>query len=156
MKRLKYSAIFGFISAVKNIYLTVLAHAVYNLIYAWKRGMDVEKRVALNWLMDFYGPLLTENRARLLRLYCEEDLSLSELAEEAGITRQGVHDALTKAQAQLQEYERKLGLVARYRRLEDAIHNCRQALSLVEPTEKTREALDEARRALGDIERIET
>ena len=34
-----------------------------------KRGMDVEKRVALNWLMDFYGPLLTENRARLLRLY---------------------------------------------------------------------------------------
>lgn len=125
-------------------------------MYAWKRGMDVEKRVALNWLMDFYGPLLTVNRARLLRLYCEEDLSLSELAEEAGITRQGVHDALTKAQAQLEEYERKLGLVARYRRLEDAIHDCRQALSLVEPTEETREALDEARRALDAIERIET
>jgi predicted DNA-binding protein YlxM (UPF0122 family) len=121
-----------------------------------KRGVEVEKRVALNWLMDFYGPLLTENRARLLKLYCEEDLTLSELALEAGITRQGVHDALTKAQAQLEEYERKLGLVARYRRLEDAIRDCRKALSGVVPTEATRARLEEARRALDAIERIET
>jgi uncharacterized protein len=119
-------------------------------------GVFVEKRIALNWLMDFYGPLLTENRARLLKLYCEEDLTLSELALEAGITRQGVHDALTKAQAQLEEYERKLGLVARYRRLEDAIHDCRQALSHVTPTQETRGALEEAKRALDVIERIET
>jgi len=118
--------------------------------------MDLEKRVALNWLMDFYGPLLTENRLKLLTSYCEEDLSLSELAEEAGITRQGVHDALTKAQAQLEEYERKLGLVARYRRLEDAIRECRRALSGVIPTEATVEALEEAKRALDAIERIET
>lgn len=124
---------------------------------ARKAGVfEVEKRIALNWLMDFYGPLLTDNRERLLRLYCEEDLSLSELAAEAGITRQGVHDALTKAQAQLEEYERKLGLVARYRRLEDAISDCRQALMRVEPAGGTRSALDEARRALDRIERIES
>jgi len=116
----------------------------------------VEKRIALNWLLDFYGPLLTENRERLLRLYCEEDLSLSELAQEAGITRQGVHDALTRAQAQLEEYELKLGLASRYRRLEDAIRDCRRALSGVVPTEATRGALQEARRALDAIERIET
>jgi predicted DNA-binding protein YlxM (UPF0122 family) len=121
-----------------------------------KRGVSMEKRVALNWLMDFYGPLLTANRARLLKLYCEEDLSLSELAEEAGITRQGVHDALTRAQAQLEEFERKLGLVARYRRLEDAVHECRTALSRVTPTADTLDALDEAKRALEAIERIET
>ena len=121
-----------------------------------KRGAFVEKRIALNWLMDFYGPLLTENRVKLLRLYCEEDYSLSELAEEAGITRQGVHDALTRAQARLEEYERKLGLVARYRRLEDAVNQCRDALSRVTPTGETRAALDEARRALDAIERIET
>ncbi len=119
-------------------------------------GCFMEKRVAVNWLMDFYGPLLTENRARLLRLYCEEDFSLSELAEEAGITRQGVHDALTRAQAQLEEYERKLGLVARYRRLESAVNECRDALSRVTPTGETRSALDEARRALDAIEHIET
>lgn len=116
----------------------------------------MEKRVALNWLMDFYGPLLTEHRARLLQLYCEEDLTLSEMANETGITRQGVHDALTKAQAQLEEYERKLGLVARYRRLEDAIRECRQALARVTPTPETQDALNEAKRALDAIERIET
>jgi predicted DNA-binding protein YlxM (UPF0122 family) len=115
----------------------------------------MEKRVALNWLMDFYGPLLTENRARLVKLYCEEDLSLAELAEEAGITRQGVHDALTRAQAQLEGYEQKLGLVARYRRLEDAIRDCRRALSKVAPTPDTKGALDEAKRALDAIERSE-
>lgn len=120
-----------------------------------KRGVFMERRVALNWLMDFYGPLLTENRARLLKLYCEEDLSLSELAGEAGITRQGVHDALTRAQAQLEEYERKLGLVARYRRLEDALGDCRRALSRVKPTEETQSALEEAKRALDAIECIE-
>ncbi len=116
----------------------------------------VEKRIALNWLMDFYGPLLTENRMRLLKLFCEEDLTLSEMAEEAGITRQGVHDALSKAQLQLEEYERKLGLVTRYRRLEDAIQDCRTALSQVTPTQETRGALEAARRALDAIERIET
>ncbi len=121
-----------------------------------KRGVSMEKRIALNWLMDFYGPLLTENRARLLKLYCEEDLSLSELAEEAGISRQGVHDALTRAQAQLEAYEEKLGLVARYRRLEDAIHSCRTALSGVISTPDTSGALNEAKRALDAIERIET
>ena len=106
--------------------------------------------------MDFYGPLLTENRARLLKLYCEEDLSLTEMAEEAGITRQGVHDALTRAQAQLEGYEEKLGLVARYRRLEDMVHACQAALSRVTPTADTLDALDEAKRALDAIERIET
>ena len=142
--------------SVKNIYLTkVLFRGIMLSAYA-KRGVSMEKRVALNWLMDFYGPLLTENRARLLKLYCEEDLSLSEMAEEAGITRQGVHDALTRAQAQLEEYEQKLGLVARYRRLEDAVHLCRAALSGVTPTPDTLGALEAARRALDTIERIET
>lgn len=115
----------------------------------------MEKRIELNWLMDFYGPLLTENRARLLRLYCEEDFSLSELAREAGITRQGVHDALQRAQAQLEDYERKLGLVARYRRLDDALAGCRDALARVTPTEGSRKALEEAQRALDAIERTQ-
>ena len=76
---------------------------------------DVEERVALNTLLDFYGPLLTEHRREIVRLYCEEDLSLSEIAEQLGITRQGVSDALSHARRQLAEYERKLGLAERYR-----------------------------------------
>ena len=46
---------------------------------------DVETRVELTCLLDFYGPLLTEHRREVLRLYCEEDLSLAEIAEQLRI-----------------------------------------------------------------------
>ena len=59
---------------------------------------DVEARVELNTLLDFYGPLLTEHRREVLRLYCEEDLSLAEIAEQLGITRQGVRDTVKRAE----------------------------------------------------------
>ena len=62
---------------------------------------DVEERVKFTRLMDFYAPLLTEHRREVMRLYCEEDLSLAEIAEQLGITRQGVSDALKKARVQL-------------------------------------------------------
>ena len=75
---------------------------------------EMEQRVELNYLLDFYGPLLTEHRRELMRLYCEEDLSLAEIADQMEITRQGVSDAIGKARRQLSDYEEKLGLVAKY------------------------------------------
>mgnify|MGYP003311827229 CR=1 FL=1 len=45
----------------------------------------MEQRIELNYLLDFYGPLLTENRREILRLYCEEDLSLAEIADQLEI-----------------------------------------------------------------------
>lgn len=62
-------------------------------------------------LYDFYGPLLTKRQQEVLRLYHEDNLSLSEIAEEFGISRQGVHDALKSAEHALTEYEAKLGLL---------------------------------------------
>ena len=112
----------------------------------------MEKRVELNWLLDFYGPLLTPHRRALLRLSCEEDLSLSEIAEQTGITRQGVHDAIRNAQAQLESYEEKLGLLGRYRALERAVSECRASLKAVEPTEESKDALLNAARALDKIQ----
>ena len=56
-----------------------------------------------------------------MELYNEENLSLAEIAEEFGISRQGVHDALHKAQKALEEYERKLGLVERFSATSEAI-----------------------------------
>ena len=76
---------------------------------------DIEERIALGTLLDFYGPLLTEHRSEIVRQYCEEDMSLSEIADTMGITRQGVSDALNKARRQLEDYETRLGLAARYR-----------------------------------------
>jgi predicted DNA-binding protein YlxM (UPF0122 family) len=67
----------------------------------------------LSLLNDFYGSLLTSRQQEVMRLYHEENLSLSEIAEEFGISRQGVHDTLKNAEHAILEYEDKLGLVAR-------------------------------------------
>ena len=112
---------------------------------------DVEARVALSWLMDFYAPLLTPHRRELMRLYCEEDLSLGEIAEQLRITRQGVSDALKKAKAQLEDYEAKLGLAVRERRLRERAGECLAALENIEVSRADAPRLDAARRALNEI-----
>ena len=76
---------------------------------------DMNERVELNYLLDFYGPLLTEHRQEVMRLYCEEDLTQQEIADQLSITRQGVFDTLAKAKRQLAGCEKKLGLVRRHR-----------------------------------------
>ena len=58
-------------------------------------------RIETGWLYDFYGPLLTERQQKLLSLYCNEDFSLSEIAAREGISRQGVYDAVHRAERQL-------------------------------------------------------
>ena len=90
-------------------------------------------RFEAGWLFDFYGPLLTPHRQQVLRLYLEEDLSLGEIARQTGITRQGVHDALRNAQAQLADYESKLGLLERYRTVHAQVAFCMDCLSRVRP-----------------------
>jgi len=112
---------------------------------------DFEARIELIWLMDFYGPLLTEHRREVMRLYCEEDLSLAEIAEQLEITRQGVSDALKKARTQLEDYEKKLGLAARYRALGDEAQRCLDALSQMKVRSEDAKHLAEARKALENI-----
>ena len=65
-------------------------------------------------LYDFYGALLKESQLEVMTMYHEDNLSLSEIAEELGMTRQAVHYTLKKAEAKLEEYDSKLGLVANY------------------------------------------
>lgn len=114
---------------------------------------DMEQRVELNYLMDFYGPLLTEHRRELMRLYCEEDLTLAEIADQMDITRQGVSDALNKARRQLDDYEQKLGLVARYRALTGQAQRCLEALGEIRTDDL--EPMRRARQALENIIQIE-
>ena len=111
----------------------------------------VEARVELNYLLDFYGPLLTEHRREVLRLYCEEDLSLAEIAEQLGITRQGVSDAMQKGRRQLNDYEEKLGLAGRYRALGEEAKRCMDALSGVRAEGEDRRRIREAQEALQNI-----
>lgn len=72
------------------------------------------KPLEMSLLFDFYGETLTEKQRELFDLYYNEDLSLAEIAEHAGITRQGVRDSIKRAEHALGEMEQKLGLVARY------------------------------------------
>lgn len=65
-------------------------------------------------LYDFYGELLSEARRDVMNLYHEDNLSLSEIADELGMTRQAVHYTLKKAESSLEQYEEKLGLLAKY------------------------------------------
>ncbi|MCI2062884.1 MAG: YlxM family DNA-binding protein [Eubacteriaceae bacterium] len=68
----------------------------------------------ISLLYDFYGAMLTKRQSEVIGLYYEENCSLSEIAEELGISRQGVYDALKNAQKSLCEYEEKLGLVEKF------------------------------------------
>ena len=65
-------------------------------------------------LYDFYGDLLTERQREFYDLYYNEDLSLSEIAENEGISRQGVRDVIVRAEAAMQEIEDKTGLIRRF------------------------------------------
>ena len=66
-------------------------------------------------LLDFYGALLTEKQRQYLEYHFLSDLSLAEIAEEFGVTRQAVHDVLKRSESVLEAYESRLGLIARNR-----------------------------------------
>ena len=69
-----------------------------------------EKNLNVGYLLDFYGELLPERKRTVLELYYDEDYSLAEVADEIGISRQGVRDIVKKTENELFFYEEKLGL----------------------------------------------
>lgn len=75
----------------------------------------------MSLLYDYYAELLTERQKLCFDLYYNQDLSLSEIAEQAGITRQGVHDTLARAEALLRNMEEKTGCIARDTRTREAL-----------------------------------
>ncbi len=73
--------------------------------------MTLSDRVAISELLAEYGALLTDKQRDMLSMYCEMDLSLSEIATEYQVSRQAVRDSMQRAIASLEEYESKLGYV---------------------------------------------
>ena len=76
----------------------------------------MEKIVEQGLLYDFYGELLTEHQRHVYEDVVFNDMSLSEIAEEQGISRQGVHDLVRRCDRILAGYEEKLGLVEKFNR----------------------------------------
>lgn len=89
---------------------------------------DLRKKVDLAFLSAFYGGLLTEKQQRVLSLHCEEDLSLAEIASEVGISRQAVHETISRAASRLSELEASLGVAKRFRGMESGLQEALSAL----------------------------
>ncbi|MGN0453336.1 MAG: YlxM family DNA-binding protein [Ruminococcus sp.] len=87
----------------------------------------MDKNIEISLLYDFYGQLLSDKQREAVSLYCNDDLSLSETAEIMGITRQGVRDLVKRSEAELFEFEEKLGL---FRRFFEAQQSARLIMSL--------------------------
>lgn len=110
-----------------------------------------EKMIEISMLFDFYGQLLTAKQQEILKLYHEDNYSLSEIAEEFGISRQGVHDAVKKAEKALHEYESKLGLVRKFIDTEEAVTAIDQEIDQIIAEHQKNETLT---KRLKDIKKI--
>ncbi len=109
-----------------------------------------EKNLEISFLLDFYGEILTEKQREVIELYYNDDLSLAEIAEHAGITRQGVRDAIKRGEATLLFMEEKLGLAAKFDAMQGTLANIdRDAAEIAVRSERycvSREIGDLARR----------
>jgi len=98
---------------------------------------SMEKKVTLNWLLAFYGNLLTDIQWEMARLYWEEDYSLAEIAEQFSVSRQSVHDTVSRTEKKLEAWEEKLGMLRRFQAIEDGLNKCKNQLRLVKASEDT-------------------
>ncbi|MEE0945058.1 MAG: YlxM family DNA-binding protein [Clostridia bacterium] len=81
----------------------------------------MSKNLTMTVLLDFYGELLTDKQRQALVSYYDEDCSLSEIAENMSISRQGARDFIKRGEAQLLEFEEKLGLASRFMKINQLV-----------------------------------
>ena len=94
-------------------------------------------------LYDFYGELLTEHQKDIYEQFIVEDLSLSEIAKGAGISRQGVHDLIKRCDKILEEYEEKLHLVEKFLSVKHKVHQINDLLTEAKDIDEIRKISQE-------------
>lgn len=92
----------------------------------------MEKNVEISMLWEIYGKLLTNKQYEIIDNYYNDDLSLSEIAENSEITRQAVRDILKKGEKKLFEYEEKLGIMRRMLNQEKRIEKALEELTKIQ------------------------
>jgi len=109
-------------------------------------------------LMDFYGEMLTDKQRDFLEYYYHEDLSLAEIANNEGITRQGVRDAIKRAEFALADMESRLELVGRFSAMQHGLEEIMHCANTVHEQNKryglSREINDAAARISATAERL--
>ena len=105
----------------------------------------MEKIVEQGLLYDFYGELLTEHQKSIYEAAVYEDMSLTEIADEHGISKQGVHDLIKRCTKTLQSYEDKLHMIRRFEAIKFS------AEELMKVSNSSDMSGDELRKITGDI-----
>ena len=100
-------------------------------------------------LYDFYGELLTAHQKEIYEQFVLDDLSLGEIAADAGISRQGVHDIVKRCARSLEEYERKLHLVEKSLALKEKVSRSDEILQEWEEEKENPEEIRERLRKLS-------
>ncbi len=107
------------------------------------------KDLNFTMLLDVYGPLLTEKQIETLEYYYNDDLSLGEISEEMGITRQGVMNCIKKCEQRLTELEESMGLVKRFTELKETVEQLEQAVETAEISDNDK--LNDIRQLMSEI-----
>ena len=112
----------------------------------------LEKSVVIGTLCAFYGGLLTERQLDALRLHYEEDLSLGEIAEELGVSRQNVHELITRSVQKLRRYEEALGAAQRAEETAKALRHAQRLIQEADTaSDGAHQQLEEAAALIGHI-----
>lgn len=92
----------------------------------------MEKIVEIAVLFDYYGKLLSDKQYDIVEQYCNEDLSLRELAELNGISKQGISDILNRSEKKLEFYERELKLVEKFENISNSLREINQIINSIQ------------------------
>ena len=103
----------------------------------------MERIVERSVLFDIYGNLLTEHQRKIYSDVVDNDYSLSEIGEEMGISRQGVHDAIKRIDKTLNEYEDKLHIAESYLKNKEIIERLKEVTRNIEISDNEKELINE-------------
>ena len=102
----------------------------------------MEKKVEISIMLEIYGKLLTEKQNEYMSYYYNEDLSLSEIAENDGITRQAVMRILQKSKKKLEQYEEKMQIMKKQKQIKESCENLREQIGKSKDLDKVEKCLN--------------
>lgn len=111
----------------------------------------MEKNVKVALLFDFYRNMLTSRQSESIDLYYNEDLSLAEISEHMGITRQGVRDNIKRAENTLFDTEDRLGLASRFLKIKSDLLKIDDIICDIEASPNVKSLSDDIKRKINDI-----
>ena len=109
------------------------------------------KTLEMTMLFDFYGDMLTEKQREYFDLYYNEDLSLAEISELLGITRQGVRDNIKRAENTMNDTEERLGLVSKFLGISEKLAKIDDIIREIEKSPNVRYLSDDIKHKINDI-----